>query len=416
MFTGWLSPRKSVRDGLPCEMSISWERKPSWEQPLSAIHASDALLRRHIEQLEAHKKLQSVSFLFVGAISGFVGFAFASYLGITKFKADKVERSFLGDVYSSGKNYHAVSVSEMVHNAASEEGKCFATFGLIAAICVLFSAYPWCLSNVYVGDDLVLQIPPLRRPWQIFTRTNEKHGVALLLFRQFSPPVGIMMVCGVTIYQGTRTYTQAVAAGVHNLGATMLFPVYIAFEIHALWLSPVVRFSKDLPFTWLPEKLLRQMIIVICAVLALGFEVFGDFVIPDCHPDYSCKDGVTFWETCTDQWEIPTLENIAYIRGHERYGALAIAGEAYENNSTLLLNTATGWVLVAKQATFWFEVFAGLALLLSHIAIWWCAPERPHAFAEEVLDITRLENELATPLALRGGCMRMDCVVERATW
>merc|ERR1711871_86277 len=67
----------------------------------------------------------------------------------------------------------------------------------------------------------------------------------------------------------------------------------------------------------------------------------------------------------------------------------AKAGKFNERRKVMLLNTADGWVLFLKQLTYWCEVLAGLTLLVSHFVIWWFAPERPHNFLDELLDMRK---------------------------
>merc|ERR1711879_224658 len=63
------------------------------------------------------------------------------------------------------------------------------------------------------------------------------------------------------------------------------------------------------------------------------------------------------------------------------------ADAANHTGETLLLNTATGWVLSMKQAECWLETFAGLTMLGSHLVIWYYAPERKTDLVDQLDDI-----------------------------
>jgi len=276
-----------------------------------------------------------------------------------------------------------------------------------------------------MGDDLVLQIPPLRRPWTIFTRAKERRGVPVMILRQFLPSFGWLMVCGVTITEGSETILEQVGHLVHNCGAAFMFLSYIVFEFHALWLSPIVKMSGR-------EKKLRKIIIIVCFVFSVGFEMIPDLLLPDASPEYSCaarcqrptdlefltafQTCSPFLTTCTDQWVVPSKANLSFLISKERYGSLAKAGDANERQKVMLLNTADGWVLFVKQLTYWCEVLAGLTLLFSHFVIWWFAPERPHNFLDELLDMRRyldlIRRSPRTAIDL-GRLRRLDLVSSR---
>merc|ERR1712137_298160 len=92
--------------------------------------------------------------------------------------------------------------------------------------------------------------------------------LSLIHLRQFFPPIGMMLVCCITVTRGKRDFAQVCAASVHTVGAVMMIVSYIGFEMHALWLSPLVR-------CWPRERRMRKALIILCTVCALGFESCG---------------------------------------------------------------------------------------------------------------------------------------------
>eukprot|EP00927_Polykrikos_kofoidii_P086331 TRINITY_DN9637_c0_g1_i2.p1 TRINITY_DN9637_c0_g1~~TRINITY_DN9637_c0_g1_i2.p1 ORF type:complete len:441 (+),score=58.12 TRINITY_DN9637_c0_g1_i2:127-1323(+) len=307
-----------------------------------------------------HARLQAVAFLFAGSISGMMAFGFAVFLGLYSKRACT---DLIGEPFNSGCLYHPLTFSEMVHDTSSEEGKAFYAFSLIGAICILVSAYPWVLRNVYIGDDFTVPFV----------------GVPFIFLRQFFPPVGMMMVCCITVTTGPRNLAQRVVASIHSLGAVGMIAGYVGFEVHALWYSKVV-------LTCRRERVIRKVLaiaILICAVLFQGGGALYTYV-SKCDANCDCNNDSPWTKTCVDQWRIPTANDTAKAFDLKHWGSASRTGTANEDQTALLSNSACGWVNDLKKATFWFEVLAGNLMIMSHIVIWYYAPERLTDMDEEL--------------------------------
>lgn len=323
-------------------------------------------------------------FLFVGALLTLLGFAFASAVGMIKYK-EPVGTNFRGEHLASGRNYFPLTVSEMIHDPSSEESKCFFAFCIAGAICILISSYPWSLTNVYFGDDAGVPVNPRQL---FFAEEDEKIlKVPVLFFRQFLPPIGMILVICITVTSGERTFTEKLAATVHTIGAVIMIGGYIAFEVDALWYR--AHYGHDDP----PihgglrmkkcERKVRKVLIIFCAICAVGFGSCGAIhssIIKKCVADKyacSCDETAEFVDTCADKWVLATEDDIDKLVADRRYDLLPEAVAAKQIGKKIMLeNTASGYVLAIKQLNYWCEAFAGIAMVLSHLAIWFFCKER----------------------------------------
>jgi len=387
---------------LPADLSRAVRDREEGSPPVSAstirlstfTHQLDPRdFRGRLDYVDGFRRLQSTTFLLMGALSGIMGFAFAGFLGIYKYKNDAIlaGTNFRGDLFESGRHFHPATVSEMVRDYHSPEGKIFYAFGILASVCILVSAYPWCLRNVFIGHDHSRLIRPL-----CGSAGERPIWVNLISLRQFLPPVGLMMVVCITVTTGPRTFCEAVAAGLHTVGAVLMFVAYIAFEFHALWWSPVL-YVRGL------ERWFRKWLAILALICSVGFQLCGlcsTILQKSCVGGLcSCKSSAPFTELCVDKWQVPTLDDIAYSRNMSYYGAWVREATALEDKEELLLNTASGWYLVLKMATYWLEVCAGLFLLTSHLVIWYFCPERNVELGCELPDIQNQYRNMDTEQA-----------------
>jgi len=346
---------------------------------VSSSHEVGHLCAR-LNYVDGHRRIQSVSFLFAGALLGICGFVLPGLLGIWKYKFGTLHdgRNFLGDRFPSGHNYHPLTVSEMVHDFQSAEGKVFFACCFSGALCILVSAYPFSLRNVYIGDQLGFIVP----------FCGKSTSVSVLHLRQFFPPIGMMLVCCITVTTGPRDFAARCAATVHTVGACMMIAGYIFFEIHALWFSPLVR-------CWPRERRMRKALIIICGICAIGFEVCGALSTLLSKHGVSCDSSQSSAHSlCTDKWRIPTLEDIDYGIRKQHNGSVIRMKIAHEDQQSLLYNTARDGFLYLKMANFWFEVFAGLSMIGSHLIIWYFCPERQLGMCDSIPDIHRVYRQM----------------------
>lgn len=337
--------------------------------------------------------LQSVYFLFVGASLVLLGFGFASWVGMVKFREHVID-NYRGEPMPSGINYFPLTVSEMIRDPSTVETKCFFAFCIAGAICILVSSYPWRLKNTYIGDDAGLPINPkdIILTCMGCSVDDKVVRVPYLFFRQFLPPIGMMLVICITVTSGERNFVEKVGAIVHTVGAVMMIGGYIAFEIHALWFCAL---TKNI----MGKRELRQrkFLIIICAICAVGFQVFGTLhtnMLKGCMEEgCSCTDEVTdFYKTCMDVYVIPTEDDIDHLVEHKRYDLLPLVTKAFqEGRKTMLENTAMGWILAIKKANYWCEAGAGIAMVASHLCIWFWCKERKIDLAETMPDYTEVD-------------------------
>lgn len=286
------------------------DRNATAEERLARLEAWSS----HQAQLTSRK---STSLLWMGSLSGLLGFIFAFFLGLMKY--------FEGtSVFESGNGFFPPTVSEMVHDPGSPAGKCFFAFELIGAICIFLSWYPFELRNVYIGDDL-------KTPF----------GVSWVICRQFFPPIGMMLVaCVPTTPAAQADLADQVTVGVHCLGAVMMFIGYIFFEGRTLAWG--IWKNDDLPLRinprewWVRGVLLTGVLHGFCCFIA-----FQAILIPD------------LGLCCFDEW--------APKEGFKK---------------VQLVNTASGWILFFKIGSYFGEVVSGLCLIASHMAIWYYCEER----------------------------------------
>mmetsp|Transcript_13990 Transcript_13990/g.40813 ORF Transcript_13990/g.40813 Transcript_13990/m.40813 type:complete len:359 (-) Transcript_13990:59-1135(-) len=344
---------------------------------------------QRLDYVDGVQRLRSTSLLFVGALLGFMGFVFAAFLGFWQQMVEVSHRNFSGEpmVHS----YFPATVSEMVYNSSSGAGKCFFAFVMIGGICMLLSWYPWHLRNVYIGDDIMLGPPHLGSDF-----SGRPRGIKLLMLRQFLPPVGIMLVaCIPAPPAANRHFTDTVSALVHTLGATMSIGGYAFLELYTLVARPNVVFDTPIngKHRRFSEVHVRGVLIGGCLVSIFMFQMFG----------FLAGHAEKFGICCPDVWRVPERADWdGLARGSEwaRQHAAGLRVEdqmANANGVKELEQTASGLVLFFKLGEYWFEVFSGLFMLASHLAIWWFCPER----------FTDLEEKLPDPDGVGGHYQHM---------
>lgn len=296
-----------------------------------------------INYVDSQQRTRSVTLLMVGSICGLLGFLFASFLGYSKYFAP-TETNYLGHPFASTHNYFPQTVSEMVYDKDSPSGKCFFAFCMIGAICILLSWYPWQLRNVYVGDDMRIAN---------FTVSN---------LRVYLPPVGLMLVaCIPTTPAANATPRDKVTVIIHTMGAVMMIGGYAIFELYTLFFAPHMQVNIKKK-----ERFLRTLFLVGSVVGILGFQLFG----------LIATHAETLGVCCLDEWVFVTPAEVSQLYRAGQYGKAFANADALGLKHKVLKNTASDWMLVIKQAEYWFEVAAGLFMIASHLTIWYFCPER----------------------------------------
>lgn len=293
------------------------------------------------DHADVHQRQRSVALLLCGSICGFLGFAFAGFLGVWRYGADDLQLNYLGQPMPSGHNFWPPSVSMMVRDPQTPSGKCFYAFQTTAALCILMSWYPWQLRNVYVGENAKM------------------FGVNLLNLRTLLPPIGMMLVTHIQVIpMEQRGFRDNVAIALHSLGAMMMIGGFCLFELHCLFSGSI--------HTRAHERMIRMGIVFLCLFCCVCYFVMAMLVENADHLGICCND----------VYNVPTLEDISAAQRSGHPGAAVRSMLAHEAQRPRLYNTAHGLMLHLKEACYWFEVLSGLFMISGHLAIWYYCPER----------------------------------------
>ncbi|CAE7881523.1 unnamed protein product [Symbiodinium necroappetens] len=348
---------------------------------------------------------RAVSLLLAGSVAGLLGFLCAGLLGIHNYysggfqqlwahnKTFILENNFMGEPFPSGHNYCPQTVSELVHDHKSAEGKLFFGFGLLAAICILASWYPAHLRNVYLGDGVAV-CGCCGPTWQNM--------------RQFCPSIGLFLVtCIPTVPPANRHFGENFTVLLHTCGAIMMVGGYGLCEIVALQRACSRR--KDTtggPILKPGEWRLRAALIGLSLCSGVAFQVCG-FLSPKTVDSLGT-------DSCADVWVVPSKIDFEYVLQKPGGDHLALAvriSQAIADKEKLLLDTAHGSCLLLKTLEYWFEVSAGLFMVGSHLAarapvdpeivstrlsfaeIWWYCPERRLDLPEKLPELAKRERE-----------------------
>lgn len=286
-----------------------------------------------ITYMDGHERKRTAALLWLGSVFGLLGFLFAFVIGSMKFLNPESDE---GHSFPSGRGYFPPTVSEMVHDPRDPAGKAFFAFEFLAALFIFISWYPWELGNVYMGDDEVACC-----------------GISWPMLRQFIPAPGMMLVATVT----STPIAQAnildwFTITIHLTGAMMMFVGYVIVEGKTLGWG-----GFTMPAT---------------NVRIEGFER---------HIRVLCLNGVCFWY-CT----FFALQIFLGIPGLP-----VCCNDKWQKNMTthkvVLVDTASGPLLMLKVLSYVSEVICGLSLICSHLCIWYYCKERHIDLAEELVDL-----------------------------
>jgi len=301
-------------------------------------------LAERLDFMQQEQGKKSAMLLFTGAICGLVGFAFVGIIGQYHFSFGPLEVNFKGEPMASGRNFFPVSISDMVHDPNTPQGKCFFAFSMAAAMCILVSFHSYHLRNCYVGDDQGIC------------------GVSYLGLRSVLPPMGLILCSAVTMTPLKQaTLMEKLSTGIHGFGAGLFLSGYVVFEIQCLCFSNIAHLDKERG-----EKTVRLTFVGL-TVFAMAIQVLCTGV---------SMNGDKFGLCCSDKWQIPTPEDIALAQNNGYPGTAINAMRAMESNTPMLLNTANETILAITIAAYWGEALSGIFMICGLLAIWWYCPER----------------------------------------
>lgn len=310
-------------------------------------------------QMEVSARYRSCTLLWVGCLSAYMAFLTSFTITIIQFFL-RTENEF-GHKFHSGRGSFPQTVSESVSDSDSPQGRLFFAFGLIAGICIFLSWYPFMLRNVYTGDDKAC----CHTYW--------------IGIRQFVPSLGLLLlICVPTVPSYKAHDIDYFSVAFHLMGAGMMFIGYLLCELKCLEIFGFQRGAEkgqQVQDAFLDIEDNERSIRKACGwLIFIGFFSFlvaqvvlgiaSDDQHLCCHDDYT-----------THQWEVH--ENQSDDTGEE--------GETLLIRKDTLLDTATGDVLVWKMISFSTECLAGLAMVTSHLMIWYYCEERHVEYAPHPL-------------------------------
>jgi len=318
------------------------------------ITSSKSEVLRQADRIsDISQRFRAPGLLLFGASACILGFAFITVIGMVDFYTQKRNES-LRLPYESGNGYFPATVSEMVHNQESPGGRVFHTFGMMAGVCIFMSWYPIHLRNVYTGPDCI--------PF---------FGVYWTTTRQLLPAMGLWLLIGVNTYptpvaMNSAGKTKMGCVFLHLVGAGMMFLGYLVCEMKCLALLGFSR-SKNWKLIGSSEYRWRT---ALAMVILISFSMFSFIQVSMTmlkKSDY-LKEGVDVWAFKGD---------IITSSDGQKHRIMA---------DPQIVNTASGMFLKMKIASFVCEDVAGLAMVLSHIAIWYFCEERHHQYGDYDLE------------------------------
>lgn len=305
-----------------------------------------ATTEQQVEFMMAYERKKCAALLFFGGLFGFFGFAFAFLIGFWKFISPQL--SEFHETFPSGNGYFPATVSEMVHDPKDPAGKCFFAFEFIGAFFIFMSWYPWELRNVYVGDSV--------------TVIGSNGRLSLSMFRQFVPPIGMMLVATVTSTPFAQaTKLDYICIAIHLTGAVLLFAGYCFVEVYTIGWGCIPQCESTRKTIDTAEKAVRKFCLT---SIIFWYSIFCILTVVTIFPleNFGGKNDV--WET--------------------RY---TTTPNGSEMPIVVLVDTASGWVLWLKIASYVSEVMCGMNLIASLLAIWYYCEERHSDLADELLSV-----------------------------
>lgn len=301
-------------------------------------------MEEQVKFMMAYERKKCSALLFFGAISGSLGFAFAFIIGVCKFLSPSL--SEFHQQFPSGYGYFPATVSEMVHDPTDPAGKVFFAFEFIAALFIFMAWYPWELRNVYTGDSAT--VPGF-------------HELSWPMWRQFVPSAGMMLVATVT----TTPFAQAnaldyICISIHLTGAVMLFAGYAMVEVYTVGWGPFKQSPVTAKVIGDKEKFLRKFLLNGIIFFYFTFIIFTFVIL------------LPLPANLNDVWE-PRMVEI--------YSGVVV-------KEIILTDTASGFVLFLKIASYVSEVACGLFLISSFMVIWYFCEERHVDLVDELCKVT----------------------------
>lgn len=311
---------------------------------------------------------RSASYLVFGTLCGMIGGGYSTYITYAYSCDYQRMLNMEGEPFPSGHPFWPPSVSNMVSDTDSPQGKVWLCFMVTSAFMTMLSQYPFTFKNTYIGSD-VRFIPILEK---IFPRVV----LSMMSARTYLPQLGMLMVALVhTAPANVWTPAQNATIIFHTGGAVLWIGVTLYSEFYTLYVSTVAVVGKV-------ERRLRWACVVL-AVVSSSFYIFNQIVSPK---DLGLCCDVTY-KTVTMATVDKARANGAFVIAQQNLALMQ--GARFTPNATAPLfqgmyDSASGGALVMILFGFWGEALGGAFMLLNLLVIWYFAEYRTVVLADDL--------------------------------
>jgi len=327
---------KLVRD-LRCPPKLSMQALEFESCSVTTIPSVPDELRS-LQRIVAVNRRWATALLLSSSITGTLTFIL-SLVGVSGITTStNLNVCFHGQLCPSGRDYQPDTLSEAVSHGKDPAGKLFNSFALISAILMLISKYSWELRNVFTGGSSYRTVASLR---------------------SVVPFVGIIMVLGIRVTPSfERVELQdRIAVMFHIIGALMFVVGYTCLEIIAI----VRLWAKLHPV----ERKLRLATMICSCISCMLFGCAGCLLSNTSVLGMCCKDVY-----------VDAVQAYTNISGSKTVKWLQVDVIRRTYGRMVLMDTASGTVLGAKQVSFWFEWLACVCINANGYVIWYFSEER----------------------------------------
>lgn len=324
--------------------------------------ADQETLLEEANEAAIHRALafRASRYLLAGILCGMIGGVYSTYLCYAFSSDYRRHLNMEGEQFPSGKAYWPPSVSNMVNNIDSPQGKVWLAFMTTSAILTMVSWYPYQFQNVYIGEDVSL-LPCL-------DKKCKTQLLSMMTARAFLPQLGMLMVAlDHTADPNVWNPAQQATGVFHTGGAVIWIAVSLYTEMYTLACSGTVVIGKT-------ERALRWACAILGLVGAIVYIVGQAFTPSDlgicCGVEYRNVTAATIDKAKSNGAFQIALEDEALMQG-AKFNPHA-AAPLYQG----MYNTTSGWGLAWILMQFWSELCAGGFMLLDLLVIWYFAVER----------------------------------------
>lgn len=281
----------------------------------------------------------------------FILFGLLIPIGLTLNEYFTIKTNFRGEPFKSGHGFLPSTVSFVVYDWNTAQGRIWFAAGLVGCLFLIMSNYAFELRNVYSGEEAIT--------------ICGKHIMYWTTFRQILPVVGgLILIVPLGIPQQFSGPNELLMMGIHMVGGGMLFGGYIIAEMRLLGVCfPGSEVLKQANLSE-EELRVRSRIIKVALVFLLIFMACG-FGTATLYNRFCCND--TFVVTSL----------VASVNG-----SVVTVPTSILKGSALVEQTASGIPFYLNASVFISETIAALSLLVSQFAIWYYCEERQATYSQ----------------------------------